>query len=302
MIRRDFLSKTTLTTAATAFLGPKLFASDTSIKTAGELNEFLRSLHKVNEPSVDRIIIGDPETKITKVGTCWMPFMHTLKKAKELGINTLVVHEPTFYTHWDLDEKDKFLQGMPQPAKEEYLTTIDKKKKWIEQNKMVIIRSHDVLDIVKDFGIPFSLGQALGFTNEDIVRSKDYFNVYKIKEDKAIRVAKRISDALKPLGQPGVKFYGDTERMVSSIGVGTGYNCDPKYSKDLYPDLSVAIDDTMRAWTQPYLAADTGNPLVVINHGTSEDTGMKLLCDFLNKNIKDVEFMYLQQGCVYKWV
>ncbi|MEN8156711.1 MAG: Nif3-like dinuclear metal center hexameric protein, partial [Bacteroidota bacterium] len=283
-------------------LGTKIFASDKSIKTAGELNDFLRSLYTVIEPSVDRIIIGNPETIITKVGTCWMPFMQTLKEAKKQGINTLIVHEPTFYTHWDLDGIDELTQGMSKLAKDEYEESIKKKKKWIEDNNMVIIRSHDVMDIVKDFGMPFALGQAIGFTNADIVRSKNYFNVYAIEKDKAINVAKRISDALKSLGQPGVKFYGNENRMVSTVGVGTGYICDPILSKDLNPDLSVAIDDTMRAWIQPYLAADTGNPLVVINHGTSEDSGMRLLSEFLNKNVKNIEFTHFEQGCAYKWI
>ena len=302
MERRNFIKKTAITTVGLTALGTKLFASDTDIKTARELNDFLRSLYTVKEPSVDRIIVGNPETRITKVGTCWTPFIQTLKDAKKQGINTLVVHEPTFYTHWDLDGVDKMTQEMSNLAKEEYEETIEKKKKWILDNEMVIIRNHDVMDIIKDFGMPFALGQAIGFTNEDIVRSKDYYNVYKIEEDTALNVAKRISDALKSLGQPGVKFYGDEERMVSTVGLGTGYFCDPKSLKDLDPDLNIAIDDTMRAWEQPYFAADTGNPLVVINHGTSEDSGMRLLCEFLNKNINKIEFTHFEQGCAYKWI
>jgi len=58
----------------------------------------------------------------------------------------------------------------------------------------------------------------------------------------------------------------------------------------------------MRAWTQPYLAADTGTPLVVINHGTAEDPGMRLLSEFLNNAINGIDFSHLEQGCVYEWV
>ena len=44
-----------------------------------DVNDYLRSLCDVKEPSVDRIIIGDPNTRVTKIGTCWMPYWKTLK-------------------------------------------------------------------------------------------------------------------------------------------------------------------------------------------------------------------------------
>ena len=43
---------------------------------------------------------------IKKVGTCWMSDWKTCRKAVESGVNVLITHEPTFYTHWDLDEKE----------------------------------------------------------------------------------------------------------------------------------------------------------------------------------------------------
>jgi hypothetical protein len=41
---------------------------------AKDVNAYLRSLEKVTEPSVDKVIIGDPETVVKKMGTCWMPY------------------------------------------------------------------------------------------------------------------------------------------------------------------------------------------------------------------------------------
>ena len=47
---------------------------------------------------------------------------------------------------------------------------------------------------------------------------------------------------------------------------------------------------------------DTGKPLVVINHGTSEEMGMRLINDYLNRNIPSIEFIHISQGCTYKWI
>src|SRR5665648_61506 len=100
MKRRDFIMTTGL---ASMSLGINPLSIETNISTAGDLQKYLRGLYTVREPSVDRIIIGNPETKIKKVGTAWTPYLKTLKNAVSQGINVLVVHEPTFYTHWDLD-------------------------------------------------------------------------------------------------------------------------------------------------------------------------------------------------------
>jgi len=299
MTRQDFIITSSMASLSLSF---NSHFTGKDIVTARDLHQFLRNLYTVREPSVDRIIIGDPETKIKKAGTVWTPYFASLKNAVSQGINVLIVHEPTFYTHWDLDKTNQDFNNIPSPAKEQYLEAIEIKKKWIESNGLVIIRSHDVPDVVKNFGIPFGLGQKLGFKKEDIVRSKDYYNVYRVEKSSAANIAKRIARKLKDFNQPGVAFYGDPDRPVSTVGLGTGCISDPRQYAELKPDLCIAIDDTIRTWIQTTFAEDSGRPLVVINHGTSEEMGMRLLNEHLNKNIPSIEFIHLSQGCSYKWI
>lgn len=115
-------------------------------------------------------------------------------------------------------------------------------------------------------------------------------------------MARNISSSLIVLNQPGVAFYGDPERTVSSVGLGTGCICDPMQYQELEPGLTIAIDDTVRTWTQTSYAEDTGDPLVVINHGTSEEMGMRILNQHLSQNIPGIDFIHLDQGCTYRWV
>ena len=302
MKRREFIIGTSVASMGSLIPGLNARPPEKSIVTARDMQEYLRSLHEVSEPSVDRIVIGDPQTKILKAGTCWQPYFSTLRKAREQGINLMIVHEPTFYTHWDLDRQDELFNTLPSPSREKYVVAIEKKRRWIQENNMVIIRCHDVMDIVKGFGIPFALGHTLGFTNEDIVRSKDYYNVYRVETASAWDIARNIASKLLVLNQPGVAFYGDRERMISTVGLGTGCICDPNQYMELMPDLVVAIDDTIRTWTQTTFAEDTGNPLVVINHGTAEESGMRLLNQHLSQNIPELDFIHLNQGCTYRWI
>ena len=46
-------------------------------------------------------------------------------------------------------------------------------------------------------------------SNENIVQSKKFYNVYEIEPTPAAEVAKKIATSLKRIDQPGVAFYGD---------------------------------------------------------------------------------------------
>jgi hypothetical protein len=213
MRRRDFIITTGLASFSLS-ISPDNIKKD--VLTADDLQKYLRSLCPVREPSVDRIIIGDPDTKIKKAGTAWTPYFNTLKIAVRQGINVLVVHEPTFYRHWDLNVNNQVFFDTPSPAKDKYLEVLEIKKRWIESNGLVIIRSHDVPDVIKNFGIPFGLGQKLGFKNEDIIRSKDYYNVYKIEKDTAANIARKIAVKLVDFNQPGWLSMVILKRLFNS--------------------------------------------------------------------------------------
>jgi putative NIF3 family GTP cyclohydrolase 1 type 2 len=307
MKRKDFIRMTALSggylAASGAVKADNFSASENAAGlSAADLQKFLVSLTQLKPRTVDRFIIGNPDTKIKKVGTCWMSDWKTCRKAVESGVNVLVTHEPTFYTHWDLDEKAGDYYSSPEYTKQLYLEQVEKKKRWINDNGLVIIRNHDTMDALKDTGIPFALGNFLGFTNGDIVRSRTYYNVYTLESQQAGAFAKKVAGKLAALGQPGVAFYGDPERLISSAGVGTGCICDPMEFADLKPDIFIAIDDVVRTWTQTTYASDTGDPLIVINHGTSEEMGMRMLNKIIGQKFPDIETVHFNQGCTYKWI
>ena len=274
--------------------GPPLLAKDVAAD--------LKSLADVAEPSVDRIVIGDPAIEVTGIGTCWLPYWETCRQAVRDGVNLLVVHEPTFYTHWDLDEKSPDLFAASAAGRAAYLKAVEVKKAWVLANKLVVIRCHDVLDKIGGFGIPYAFGQLLGFGSGDIIRSKPYYNVYRTAPKKAGDAAREIARRMAEVRQPGVAFYGDKDRLVESVGVGTGCFCDPIEFMDLAPDLFIAIDDVVRTWTQTVYARDTGRPLVVVNHGATEEAGVRGLSEFLAKRYAGRKVIHYPQGCGYDWV
>ena len=260
--------------------------------TAQELNDYLVSLVKVDiKDSVDRVIVGDPQTRVRKIGTCWLPYWDTLKEAARKGVNVIVTHEPTFYHHFDLQARDRT-----------YPEQIRAKRKWILDHRMVIIRTHDMMDAAgAPFGIPFAWGGALGFKPSDMAWTQKYMNVYSVRPAKARAVARRLARRLAAMHQPGVAFYGDPDRTVRTVGVGTGCYADPKRMRRK-PDLFVAVDDSIFTWCQTTYSKDTGYPLVVVNHGTSEEAGMMKLRDHLAATFPRIACLHFPQGCTYDWI
>jgi len=304
MKRKDFIKVAALSGTWLASTGSGVSAygrSNYSALTAADLQEFLTSLVPLKADTVDKIITGNPRTVIKKIGTCWLPYQETCRKAVAEGVNVLVVHEPTFYTHRDLNEVPGFLKRNPEYTQREYTAQIENKKRWINDNGLVIIRNHDTLDALKDKGIPFAFGQFLGFSNKDIIASRTYYNVYKFEKQPVSSFAAKLAGKLKELGQPGLAFYGDPEREVSSVGIGTGWICDPMDYADLKPDVFIAIDDVIKTHIQSVFAADTGHPLIVINHGTSEEMGMRSLNSIIKEKYPDIEVEHFPQGCTYRW-
>ena len=255
-----------------------------------DFHRWLQTLADIDlETTVDRIIIGDPDAPVDRVAVCWQSYWETLKNANAMGIRVVVTHEPTFYTHYDLRETNQ-----PYPDQ----TAI--KKKWIEDNRMTVIRCHDALDKAAEFGIPFAFGRGLGLNK--IIRSQQFYNVYEIQPAKALDVAKSLAGKLRAVNQLGIAFYGDKDRIIKTIGVGTGCGCNPREFSRMAPDLFIAIDDSIRTWTETSYSKDTGVPLVVINHGASEEFGVIALRDKIADAHPEIDAIHFPQGCGYDWV
>ena len=120
--------------------------------TVSELNTYLRSLHPVPEPSVDRIIIGKPDKPVSSVATAWLPYFETCREAWQGGADVLIAHEPSFYTHWDLDAHEGDFFDAPEAGTQAYLHAVKEKRNWLEHSGLAIIRCHDVLDALPEWG------------------------------------------------------------------------------------------------------------------------------------------------------
>ena len=134
---------------------------------AQDVQDYLQSLAgqwQYPADTVDTFKAGDPTAKVRGIAVGWMSYTWALQRALELDCNVFITHEPTYYNHWDNDPALFRFPG----ARE--------KRRFIEDNELVIIRCHDLWDQIPDIGIPDSWGKLLDLGRP--VDSSTYIRIY----------------------------------------------------------------------------------------------------------------------------
>lgn len=237
------------------------------------------------DATVDRFIVGDPETEIKGIAVAWQSRMAALEEAVRNGCNLFVTHEPTFYRH--LDKMD--IIPMYQFATD--------KLKFIEDNGLVIYRCHDVWDQMPEVGIVDSWGAHLGLGEK--VGSATYHSVYASPAPTLGELAERVAAATSYLNQPYVEMVGDPETKVSKVAIGCGAITNYRTMMEIGADVIIGSDDGMRYWYAGAWALDSGMPLIIVNHATAEEAGMKNMAAYLGEQFKGTKVSFIPQGCMY---
>ncbi len=264
---------------------------------AQDLQAHLRSLNGGwvdPEHTVDTFKSGDPEVEITGIAVSWMSTRRALERALKMACNVFVTHEPTYYNHHDDPESPVFeLEG----ARE--------KRAFVEESGLTILRCHDLWDQMPDIGIPDAWGLALGLENP--VGGEGYFRIYDVSGQTAGEVAREVATRTKILRQEGVQLIGDPRVPVSRVAIGTGaitplFETIQTYAEDPGLDLAICTDDGFTYWQHGAYALDVGLPVIIVNHATSEEPGMRALAMHLHAQFPDVPVRFIPRGCMYSMV
>lgn len=257
--------------------------------TAQELLDYFRSLNGGwvdPEKTVDTIKAGDPGTEIRGIAVGWMSYTWALKRALELGCNVFVTHEPTYYNHHD-DDPEIFRYGSAQ-----------EKRDLVEEAGMVIMRCHDLWDRMPGIGITDSWASFLGFSEP--IDGEGYLRVFDGEGRSAGEIARGVVDKTRELGQDTVQVIGPLDTQVSRLCLGTGA-CTPlrTFLDQYHADMAICTDDGLVYWRDAALAIDMELPLVVVNHGVSEEPGVESLARHLKARFANIPVHYVAQKCMY---
>jgi len=250
------------------------------------------------EQSVDRIIIGNPDADVSRVAVTWMASFRAVRDAVGRGCPMLITHEPTFWVH-----ANEVATLESWPADSSKRQAADRKRKFIEEHRLVILRVHDAWDAMPDIGIPFAWARYLELGQTPAAVSDNTFqHRYDIAPLPLDDLARRVAAKTTALGEPAVQVVGPGDSTVSKVGIGTGCYCDLEVFQGLGCDASVICDDSNWYWEGIQFAADSGHCVIRVNHGVSEEPGMITLTEYVNEHLPGVAAEHIPHGSSFRLV
>jgi len=252
-----------------------------------EVHEHLKSVAYWNNWSqtVDGFLWGNPDKDLTGIAVCWSSKRPQVEWALEKGCNLYITHEPLYsYVHHNQYQH-------PMEAE---------KTRVLRESGIVVYRCHDVLDMFPDIGIPDSWARILGFKGPPS-STRNYYRSYDLEEGSTARsVAGRLLTRIADLGQDSIHLVGPADREVTRAVVGTGAITSFRVMAQM-GDLLIVTDDGTRLWESAQWSVDTDTPMLIVNHATAEEPGVRALAGYLSDNL-DSPVHFIPQGCLYETI
>lgn len=237
--------------------------------------------------TVDVIKEGDPETVVTGIVTSMFATMEVLKQAVAMKCNLLIVHEPLYYNHLD---DTRHLKNDPV-----YL----EKKKFIEDNKLVVWRFHDYIHSLKPDGIESGMVAKLGWKAYTLPGSTNQFVIPETDLESLLGYLKEIF--------PATAFYviGNPKMRLSRVVLAAGAPGSQAHFAILRNnDVDVVLAGEVPQWeTYEYMrdavAQGRKKAIIFLGHVNSEEAGMEYCADWLRGFIGTVPVKFVESGPAY---
>jgi putative NIF3 family GTP cyclohydrolase 1 type 2 len=248
---------------------------------------------KWNGSEADKFLHGDPETEVKAIGVAWMSTLPNLKTADELGCNVFITHEPLyagFANEYGVYFTNNVLLEEDDPWVE--------KGKWLDEQNMVVLRCHDTWDDYPGIGIHGAWAKFLGFEEKPVNQAR-FYEVHVVGPIHLDDLARKILKRVRTIGQDAVHVVGDPAKEVTRIAIGTGAITNYRTMHELGADVLLLTDDGTRLWESAQWSEDTGIPLLIVNHATAEEEGIRELARYLQSTFLHVPVYAIERGCLY---
>lgn len=237
--------------------------------------------------TVDVFKAGDPQTPVKGIVTTMFATMDVLKKAVEMNCNLIIAHEPVFYNH-----RDETTQFQNDPV---FL----KKKKFIDDNKLVVWRFHDYIHRIKPDAIDYGMALKLGWLKYTDTKAVEHFVIPETTLKELLQTLKKIF--------PGNAFnvIGNREMKLTKVAFSAGAPGSAVHFSMLEDNnVDVLIAGEVSQWeTYEYVrdAVSQGRNKAVIflGHVTSEEPGMEYCAEWLKGFLNNIPIYFVKSGPSY---
>lgn len=272
-----------------------------------KIREIIDRLEKFHHPvdpehTCDVFKCGDPDAECTGIAVTCFASIDIIKKAAERGLNLIICHEPTFYTH---EDQNDWLDGNK---------VYEAKKKLLDDTGIVIWRDHDHMHAGPGGKYDFpdyifcGIMKTLGWDNYLVGSAKKPL-LYEVPETTVRELTKEIA---AKLNLNGARIIGDPDGKVKKVFICehiTGRDHDSKKimltDKEDYDVLIPleTIDWTILEYVTDSVCMGRSRAVISVGHFNFEGAGMKYMAQWLPEVIGcDVSVEYIQCGDIYSYI
>ena len=301
--RRDFMARSVPATALSATAVCSVFPKGTSASPGHDdtgkvtmdcqdiANHFKATGDWVAwDKTTDTFKAGNAAKPVKKVAVAWKASWNALRTAVARGAEMFISHESICVNA---------VNSSPRPEVVFALPSEKPKFEWLERTGLVVYRCHDFWDRFPKEGVRDSWRAVLKIGSK-IVADEYPFYVTEVDSVTVRELAHHVLQQIRPLGQNGIMVSGNLEKRVSRVGTGTGAYSKSLEMRELGADVGIITDDYHLHVRMGVHAAELDFPLIIVNHGVSEEWGIRNLARYLGRTFPALEVFHIPQYCAYK--
>lgn len=238
--------------------------------------------------TVDTLKIGSPDAEVTKVAVSMFATPNVVREARDRGAELLIVHEPTFYDHFDRKSDEKINA---------------EKRALIEESGLTLYRFHDyphaTLPDIIDVGVVDAMGLD---ADVEYIDFKDHAKLTMRTPITAVELAKVLEDKLG-IRHPRICGTRDVPCTKISVMCGTPGGVFEELQND---ECEILLTGEACEWSLGEYARDAHQlghtkTLIIMGHIGSERDGMKYTAKIIEKLHPELEVFYIESGEVYTY-
>jgi putative NIF3 family GTP cyclohydrolase 1 type 2 len=299
--RRDFSKKSSCAILGAGFTAtspskiiPTTHSSNFPIRTTLKCSDIAEHFQKIGtwvnwDKTTDTFKAGDPSKSVKKVAVAWKAGWVALREAVSNNADLFISHESICVNA---------VNGSTEPEIVFALPTEKPKFDWLEKSDLVVYRCHDVWDRFPGEGIRDTWRDGLKIG--DRIFADEYpLYVTEIEPMTVYDLALHVLRQIKPLGQNGIMVSGNLKKMVNRVGTGTGMSHNPPGMRALGADIGIMTDDGYKHVRIGVHANELDFPTIFVNHGVTEEWGIKNLAVYIRRSFPDLDVFHIPQYCPY---
>lgn len=236
----------------------------------------------LSDRTVDTFKAGDSTARVKGIAVTMMATLEVLKEASRRGLNLVITHEPTFYSHRDTTGS----------LESENDSVLADKRRFIAEHGLVVWRFHDAPHAMKPDMIRAGMVKALGWEKHARDTSAIVFDI------PPTTVTGLTSMLATKLNARAIRIAGPSSARVTRVALTEGFPGFVANRHAIQAGIDVLIMGEDHEWEAIEYARDAISSghleaLIVLGHIPSEQEGMHEVARWLGTFIKDVPIQFV---------